>query len=735
MALLTVLMKVLEGMPYPVLHDRLLVAILAGVVKGIGGGMVFRSGASLGGTDIIVVALRKRYGVEVGKYTFYINLGVLTLSAFVVGIEGALFGLVSVYANGVVTDNVLSSFDRRRLVFIVSKESAAVTRYITDQMRRGVTVLSGKGGFSGEDRPTLLCLLTPPTDHGTQALPGPERPQGLHGGLRGLGGPGSGLQGMEGDLSDPSFLSQIRTGIHRVLEVREARSATLVLTFLTLASKPVGYLRLLFVASVFGVSMEMDVFHVAFGILWLCVGTAGTALENAVLPLLAHKKVQEGEDAARDVMALAWRILVGYAVLVTAVVLVAPEFLIRLFAAGFDEERLRVGRTMLWWLLPYGTATILKTGYDIWSQFVEQFTLPPLAYAFTGPVLLLSLVLGAFSWGPVAVPFSYSCAWVFVTVLMACALRGFPYRGSRAAFRVLKDILRDTGFCLALIGSGALYGITDRYFASLLATGSIASISYADFLFGLLGGLSAPALFLFLAKSSRLAASAEAQGDSEAFRRKTCQALALLGALFTPLGILLAATSQVWVQILLGYGAFSTTAVHLTSSCLALYALALPCSLGCTTFYRVAQAQRKLPGVVALSLVLVVVNVLGDWILSRTFGVPGIAAATSIVWTVGFLLYGHWLLPGWWRHVGLGALVKQCALATLWAGALGGLDHLALFGRWTPWIVAPLAGIGTILHFLLVERLGWLDALPPGWKPTELLDLIFSRLRRKTAEE
>ena len=160
-ALLTVLMKVLEGMPYPVLHDRLLVAILAGVVKGIGGGMVFRSGASLGGTDIIVVALRKRYGVEVGKYTFYINLGVLTLSAFVVGIEGALFGLVSVYANGVVTDNVLSSFDRRRLVFIVSKESAAVTRYITDQMRRGVTVLSGKGGFSGEDRPTLLCLLTP----------------------------------------------------------------------------------------------------------------------------------------------------------------------------------------------------------------------------------------------------------------------------------------------------------------------------------------------------------------------------------------------------------------------------------------------------------------------------------------------------------------------------------------------------------------------------------------------
>jgi uncharacterized membrane-anchored protein YitT (DUF2179 family) len=136
------------------------VAILAGVVKGIGGGLVFRAGSSLGGTDIIVTALRKRYGVEVGKYTFYINIGILGLSIFVVGIEGALFGLVSVYANSVVTDGVLSSFDRRRLVLIISRDSDAVARFITQDVHRGVTVLQAKGGYSGEDRPTLLCLLS-----------------------------------------------------------------------------------------------------------------------------------------------------------------------------------------------------------------------------------------------------------------------------------------------------------------------------------------------------------------------------------------------------------------------------------------------------------------------------------------------------------------------------------------------------------------------------------------------
>jgi uncharacterized membrane-anchored protein YitT (DUF2179 family) len=160
-ALLTVLLKLAESLPHPVIDDTMLVAILAGVIKGIGGGIVFRCGASLGGTDIIVMVLRKRLGVEVGKYSFYINLVILALSALVVGIEGALFGLVSVYANGVVTDNVLSSFDRRRLVFVVSREHKTISRFIIEEMNRGVTELLGKGGYSGEDRPTLMCLLTP----------------------------------------------------------------------------------------------------------------------------------------------------------------------------------------------------------------------------------------------------------------------------------------------------------------------------------------------------------------------------------------------------------------------------------------------------------------------------------------------------------------------------------------------------------------------------------------------
>ncbi|HRV71762.1 MAG TPA: YitT family protein [Thermovirgaceae bacterium] len=159
--LLTLLLKLFEGIPYPHLDERLLVAILAGVVKGLGGGLVLRSGSSLGGTDIIVVVLRKRYGVEVGKFTFYINLAILGISVFIVGLEGAIYGLVSIFANGLVTDNVLRSFDRRRQVIVISNTPREIAAFITGEMHRGVTILHGEGGYTHEERPALLCVLTP----------------------------------------------------------------------------------------------------------------------------------------------------------------------------------------------------------------------------------------------------------------------------------------------------------------------------------------------------------------------------------------------------------------------------------------------------------------------------------------------------------------------------------------------------------------------------------------------
>lgn len=159
-ALMTVLMRLMEDVPFVHTDQKLLIALIGGAIKGYGGGIVLRTGASMGGLDIVVLYLRNRYGLEVGKYSFYINMCIILGSSFVVGVENAMFGLVMVYTSSLMIDSTMSSFDRRSLIYVITKEPDPVVRFVTSELVRGATVIDAHGGYSGEERPIVMCLLT-----------------------------------------------------------------------------------------------------------------------------------------------------------------------------------------------------------------------------------------------------------------------------------------------------------------------------------------------------------------------------------------------------------------------------------------------------------------------------------------------------------------------------------------------------------------------------------------------
>jgi uncharacterized membrane-anchored protein YitT (DUF2179 family) len=159
-ALVTLLMRLMGNIPFAHTDQKLLIVIIGGVIKGYGSGVVFKAGGSLGGLDIPILYLQKKYGIEIGKYSFYINMCILGASAFVVGVENAMLGLVGVYASSLTVDNTISAFDRRRLILVIAKDTDAVVDYISTSLGRGSTILSATGGYSGEGRPVVMCLLT-----------------------------------------------------------------------------------------------------------------------------------------------------------------------------------------------------------------------------------------------------------------------------------------------------------------------------------------------------------------------------------------------------------------------------------------------------------------------------------------------------------------------------------------------------------------------------------------------
>jgi uncharacterized membrane-anchored protein YitT (DUF2179 family) len=159
--LFSVLLKAFEYVPVPVIGDRFMAAVVSGVVRGLGAGLIFRVGGSTGGLDIPGVALRRRYGIEMGQFSIYINTGLLSLSFFVVGLESAIYGAVALYVYGIVVDNSIRSFDRRKQVFIITNIPERVSEYINISLQRGTTRFEGVGGYSGQRRPVLMTLLEP----------------------------------------------------------------------------------------------------------------------------------------------------------------------------------------------------------------------------------------------------------------------------------------------------------------------------------------------------------------------------------------------------------------------------------------------------------------------------------------------------------------------------------------------------------------------------------------------
>jgi len=153
--LLPIFASIEIGLP----EDRFLAAVISGVIKGISGACILQVGGSSGGTDIIAVALRKRYGIEIGSFSVFINLVILGLSLGVVGLHSTIYGIVALYVYGVIIDNTTHSFDKRKQAFIITSIPKEVSSYIINTFHRGATLLHGEGAFSGEERIVVMTLL------------------------------------------------------------------------------------------------------------------------------------------------------------------------------------------------------------------------------------------------------------------------------------------------------------------------------------------------------------------------------------------------------------------------------------------------------------------------------------------------------------------------------------------------------------------------------------------------
>ncbi len=141
--------------------DRMLGSLFAGVFVGAGLSLVFISGSSTGGTDIVGHLVERRFPhISIGKALMMVDCIILAISAIVFeNIESALYGIVALFTQTVVINRLVYGAEKGRNLFVISQKNDRIAERILKESDRGATFLSGYGAYSKSPVTILMCVV------------------------------------------------------------------------------------------------------------------------------------------------------------------------------------------------------------------------------------------------------------------------------------------------------------------------------------------------------------------------------------------------------------------------------------------------------------------------------------------------------------------------------------------------------------------------------------------------
>lgn len=141
--------------------EPLLGCIFGGALSGFGLGLVFSAGASTGGADVIAKLLhRKLAHFNMGQLILAIDVVVITIAAVTFrSLEPAMYAGIALFISSKMIDFVLYGFDYAKVAYIISNRHETLSDEIAQRLGRGVTLLYGKGAYTGNDKMVIMCAI------------------------------------------------------------------------------------------------------------------------------------------------------------------------------------------------------------------------------------------------------------------------------------------------------------------------------------------------------------------------------------------------------------------------------------------------------------------------------------------------------------------------------------------------------------------------------------------------
>jgi uncharacterized membrane-anchored protein YitT (DUF2179 family) len=144
---------------YPISQDLLLNSIYSGVLFGIGMGIIYRAGGTLGGTSIPARIIQQKTGFPLSQSFMVTDLSIIILAGFIFSWEIALLAILALLLSGMVSDFVMEGSSQVRTAFIITKHPKVLSNTLMAELGRGVSTWTIQGGYSQSDQTMVYCTV------------------------------------------------------------------------------------------------------------------------------------------------------------------------------------------------------------------------------------------------------------------------------------------------------------------------------------------------------------------------------------------------------------------------------------------------------------------------------------------------------------------------------------------------------------------------------------------------
>lgn len=143
----------------PLVNDVFVSILTGAILAGTGAAIVFMNGGSTGGTDIIAMVISKYVNISLGRLLLYVDVVIISSSFFIFfSIENMVYGLLAMAIYAYTVDVIINGTKQTVQIFVFSKKHQEIAHRVIHDLKRGVTLLQGEGGYSGESVKVLMIV-------------------------------------------------------------------------------------------------------------------------------------------------------------------------------------------------------------------------------------------------------------------------------------------------------------------------------------------------------------------------------------------------------------------------------------------------------------------------------------------------------------------------------------------------------------------------------------------------